>query len=301
MGRSQNSYDVLLFGGYFCDLIVTGLPEVPRLGSDLFGTGMGMQAGGTFNTVRALHRLGLRVGWVCDFGNDPFSQFVLEEIRDEGADTSLFRFHDHPQRAISLAYSFADDRGFISYMDPVEPYPRAPFILRHRPRCLLFHFLEYGPEVLELAAVARREGALIGMDCQATRATLETPGVVEALRQVDVFLPNASEALALTGAADIAGAADILAALAPLVVIKLGAEGALARYAEKEIFAPALQIEVVDTTGAGDCFNAGFLFGQLRGDPLETCLRIGNICGALSATAYGASAAPRWEQVQQFL
>jgi sugar/nucleoside kinase (ribokinase family) len=301
MDESHRVYDVLIFGGYFCDLIVTGLPELPRLGADLFGTGMGIHAGGTFNTVRALHRLGLRVGWVCDFGNDPFSQLVLSEIAQEGVDMSLFRVHQRPQRAISLAYSFANDRGFISYMDPVEAYPRAPFILEHRPRCLLFHYLEYGPEAVELARTARQVGALIGMDCQATRATLETPGVAEALRQVDVFLPNASEALGLTGAADIAGAAEALAALAPLVVIKLGEDGALARSAEQEIYAPALQVEVIDTTGAGDCFNAGFLFGYLRGNPLETCLRIGNICGALSATAYGASATPSWEEAQRFL
>ena len=84
MAEDQYCYDTLIFGEYFCDLIVTGLPELPRLGADLFGTGLGMLAGGSFNTVRALHRLGAQVGWVCDFGNDLFSQFVLSEVRQEG-------------------------------------------------------------------------------------------------------------------------------------------------------------------------------------------------------------------------
>ncbi|HEY3344995.1 MAG TPA: carbohydrate kinase family protein, partial [Anaerolineaceae bacterium] len=120
----MSNFDVLLFDGYFFDLIVTGLPEVPRLGTDLFGKEIGCSAGGTFNTVRALHRLGLRVGWVCNFGNDLFSQFVLNEAHQEGVDPQLFRMHDHPVRAFSLAFSFQADRGFISYIDPAEAYDR---------------------------------------------------------------------------------------------------------------------------------------------------------------------------------
>ena len=301
MQLSKRYYDVLLFDGYFCDLIVTGLPEPPRLGSDLFGTGMGMHAGGTFNMARALQRLESRVGWVCDFGNDPFSQFVLSEIRHEGVDTSLFRFHDIPLRALSLSFSFAADRGFISYMDPVDPYPRVPYVMQHQPRSVLLGSLEYGPELIDLARAAHQIGALTCMDCQATSATLKTPGVVDALRAIDVFLPNAQEALHLTGATSMDEASEILSGLTPLVVIKLGREGALARAGKDVMYSPALEVEVFDTTAAGDCFDAGFLYSQLRGDPLETSLRIGNICGGLSTTAYGTKAAPTLKEIERYL
>ena len=297
----MRSYDVLMFGGYFCDLIITGLPELPRLGLDLFGTGMGLHAGGTFNTVRALHRLGMRVGWVCDFGDDLFSQFVLSEIHQEGVDTSLFRYHDRPVRWFSLAFSFAGDRGFISYIDPVEPYDRIPYVLDYKPGCILLGSLEYGPEMMELVDAARRVGALVYMDCQATPATLKTPGVVETLRSIDAFLPNASEAVQITGAANVEQAADILSAMIPLVVIKLGPEGALARTKDCKFYSPALDVEVVDTTGAGDCFNAGFLYSHLRDQPVEISLRAGNICGGLSTTTSGTGAAPSEEEIKKYL
>jgi sugar/nucleoside kinase (ribokinase family) len=297
MGRTE-CYEVLLFDGYFCDLIVTGLPEMPRLGADLFGTAMGIHAGGTFNVARALHRLGVRAGWVCDFGNDLFSQFVLSEVRREGVDTGLFRFHDRPIRAFSLAFSYSDDRGFISFMDPVEPYPRSPYILELRPRCVLLQNLEVGPDFRALVEAAGQVGAQVCMDCQSTNLTLETPGVVEALEMVDLFLPNAGEARRLTGADTTEAAADILAGFCPLVVIKQGACGALARTRELQIQSPALDVAVLDTTGAGDCFNAGFLYSHLRGDPLETSLRYGNICGGLSTTTHGTEATPTAAEIE---
>jgi sugar/nucleoside kinase (ribokinase family) len=301
MAEDQPSYDSLIFGGYFCDLIVTGLPELPRLGMDLFGTGFSMLAGGSFNTVRAMHRLGAHVGWVCDFGDDMFSQFVLDEVRQEGVDPALFRLHARPLRSFSLSFSYADDRGFISFMDPVEPVERVPYILKYRPRSVVLCHLVYGPELLALSEAARQAGARIYMDCQASDATLETPGVVESLRLVDALLPNASEALRMTGATSLEQATEMLGEHTPLVVIKKGCEGALGWQSGSLLQVPALPVEVLDTTGAGDCFDAGFIFSQLRGDPLETSLRFGVICGSLSTTGYGASAAPTLEQVERLL
>lgn len=294
-------YDVLLFSSYFCDLIITGLPEVPRLGLDLFGKEMSLEAGGTFHTVRALHRLGLRAGWVCDFGNDLFSQFVLGELRREGVDDSLARLHDHPMRFFSLAFSFEEDRGFISYADPREPFDRAPYILEHRPAAVMLSSLEYGPETLRLVEAAHGVGAQVYMDCQATAARLPAPGLAETLKAVDAFLPNAREACQIAGEDDLERAAGRLGELAPLLVIKAGASGAFAYQDGCRVHAPALPVRVVDTTGAGDCFNAGFLFGRLQGRPLEECLRLGNLCGGLSVTARGSQAAPTLEELQRYL
>jgi sugar/nucleoside kinase (ribokinase family) len=115
---------------------------------------------------------------------------------------------------------------------------------------------------------------------------------------VDLFLPNAGEARRLTGTETTEAAAEILAAFCPLVVIKQGACGALARTRELQIQSPALDVAVLDTTGAGDCFNAGFLYSHLRGDPLETSLRYGNICGGLSTTTHGTEATPTAAEIE---
>lgn len=293
------NYDVLLFDTYFCDLIVTGLPELPRLGADLFGTGMGIEAGGTFNVVRALHRLNVRVGWACDLGNDLFSQFVLSEIRKEGVDTSLLRIHDKPVRVFSLAFSYVNDRGFISYMDRLERVDRTPYIYQHKPRAILMNALETDEAGTALVRAAREVGTTVFLDSQSTDKTLSTPGVVEILGAVDALLINASEALSLTGANNVDEAGGRLSAITPLVVIKRGADGASAYQGDQRLHSPALQVSVVDTTGAGDCFNAGFIAAYLRGEPLEMCLRYGNICGGLSTTAHGTVATPTLEQVLQ--
>jgi sugar/nucleoside kinase (ribokinase family) len=295
------NYDVLLFDPYFCDLIVTGLPELPRLGADLFGTAMSIEAGGTFNTVRALHRLQMRVGWACDFGSDLFSQFVLSEVRKEGVDTTLFRLHDEPVRVFSLAFSYVNDRGFISYMDHIERVDRRPYIYEHQPSAVLMQGLETGESGRALAQAAHDVGAIIFLDSQATDKSLATPGVSEMLGSADILLINASEALTITGAETADEAGVRLTEFSPLVVLKSGAEGAFAYTERRRVHSPALNVNVVDTTGAGDCFNAGFIAAYLRGQSLEICLRLGNVCGGLSTTAHGTVATPTLETALQYV
>jgi sugar/nucleoside kinase (ribokinase family) len=293
--------DVLLLGSYVCDLIFNGLPELPRLGLDLFGTGFDIVAGGCFRTSTALKRLGLRAGWLCDFGDDLFSRVVLDLAERDGLDTSLFRRHPFPVRRVSVAFSFVQDRGFISYADPLPPPVAIDAVQQQRPRSVLISHLEYGEQQADLVAAAHAIGAVVYMDCQSVAVNLATPGVREAVARVDVFGPNASEALYLTGAPTVEGALDQLAEIAPMVVIKCGGQGALARAGNQTYRAPALAVEVCDTTGAGDCFNAGFLYGHLAGYDLPGCLRRGNICGGLATVSRGNGALPTAAQVEDML
>lgn len=297
----QHDYDVIHLGSYFCDLIFTGLPEVPRLGLDLFGADFDMVPGAGFRTAAALKRLGLRAGWPCDFGDDFFSRFVLDAAEREGIDASLFRIHPFPMRRISVAFSFRHDRGFISYMDRYSEPPPAELIARHRPRAVMISHLRYGDAHAELVEAAHRAGAIVYMDCQSDAATLATPGVREAIRRVDIFAPNAAEAMHLTGAPTAEQALATLAELTPLAIVKRGGAGAIARSGTQIARSPALPVEVFDTTGAGDCFNTGFMYGFLSGRPLEVCLRCGNICGGLATTARGVDTLPTAAQVEELL
>lgn len=295
------TYDILLEGGYFCDLIFTGLPEMPRLGAEIVGTGFEMIPGASFYYALAFKRLGLRLGWSCDFGNDLFSRFVLEAARREGIDDSLFRVHDFPLRCLTVSLSFPGERGFVTYADETAGPSLVSLVRQYRPACVLLGGLAFGPDHLELAAAAHEVGALVYMDCQSHQATLENPQVVESLRAVDIFAPNEGEALELTGATTLTSALDRLAGLTRLVIIKRGGRGAIARTGPQVTWAPGLNVEVFDTTGAGDCFNAGFLYGYLRGETLETCLKYGNICGGLSTTNHGAAAVPTAAEIEAWL
>ncbi|NLG70604.1 MAG: carbohydrate kinase family protein [Chloroflexi bacterium] len=294
-------YDVLLHGTYFCDLIFTGLPEMPSLGKEIYSTGFEIVPGGTFSAAQALTRLGLRTGWPCDFGSDFFSQYVLAEAQRSGLDTSLFRIHDGPVRRVTVSLSFPHDRSFVTYIDRREPPSLLPYIEQHEIRCLYLMGLECGPEFQAAAAAARASGAVILMDCQSTSLTLDHPAVAAALQSVDIFAPNESEALQLTGADSLEQALDILAGYTPLVVIKSGSRGAFARRGEETLYVPGLSgLNVVDTTGAGDCFNAGFLYSYLQGHSLRCCLESGNISGGLSTTAPGGRAAPTAAQLEEW-
>lgn len=285
--------DVLLWGTYFFDIIFTELPRIPRLGTEVFSRDLTITPGGPFNTAVALHQLGINYAWSCDFGNDFFSQFVLERAAMEKLDISLFTYHNFPVRRITAAFSLTDDRGFMSFMDEVPLTSPIAQMKANNPAYLLLPHLHYGAEYEDIFLTARMHGTKILMDCQSTEATLETPGVDNALKSVDVFIPNEVEAIQLTGASSVEEALNILAKLTPLVIIKCGKDGAISLQSGEVIHEPAIDVQVVDTTGAGDCFNAGFLFGQLvLQAPLATCLKAANFCGGISVTAVGGEAIP---------
>jgi hypothetical protein len=291
-------HDILLWGTYYFDLIYSGLEELPSLGKEVFSQSFEALPGGCFTTAVALRRLGVDVAWACDFGNDFFSSYVLRAAQDHGINQELFLKHSFPIRRVTTALSHTKDRAFISFADDFPCTPILDVLRRDPPRWILLPHLHYGDSYREFFTAAHQAGARIYMDCQSTPATLSTHGVADAIRSVEVFAPNAAEALKLTGAHTAEGALTVLAELAPLIVIKLGDQGAIARQAGATSRVGSLPVQVLDTTGAGDCFNAGFMYGLLRGAPVEVCLEYANLCGAISTTAHGGKAAPFSHQLE---
>lgn len=300
-------YDVLLFGDYWYDLIFTDLPRMPELGRELYAGSFDNVPGGVFINAVALGRMGLRVGWAADFGDDPFSRLTLEAARREGLDDSLFQYHARSYRRVTASASFPHDRAFMSYSDP-GPKLSAPLKALaggHTARAIIIPGLYFGPLFDGGQWLARLRQMKIVMDCQFTSHTLAEPAVRRAIQNVDVFMPNALEAQHLTGTHTVAEALRALGELCPLVVIKDGGNGAHAICGDRparDYHEPALPVKVVDTTGAGDAFMAGFVRAWLDARPIPECLRWGNICGGLSATAHGgATAAPTLAEVEKWV
>lgn len=294
--------DILLPSMYFCDLVFTGLPEMPRLGNETYCKNLKVIPGGGFIPALALSRLDLKVGWACDFGNDFFSCFALEQARQQNLCDRLFRIHDFPIQSVTVSFSFSHERAFLTYLDPLPPFD-LPALIRENPaRCLMLMGLSSGPDFHKTVAAAREIGALIFMECQATDASLDAPQVAEALKVVDIFAPNQEEALRLTGEKTVEAALERLAALTPTVVIKQGADGAIAQQNGERVRLPGMPFVVKDTTGAGDNFDCGFVYGVLQGYSLEDSLRCGNYCGGLSTTACGGwEASPTVAQLEDWL
>lgn len=288
-----NRYDVMVVGEYYYDLIFTDLPTLPSLGTDIWAKSFDDLPGASYTTALALTRLGLKAGWWCGFGTDIFSRMVLDEVRREGIDEGLFQRHDGPVRRVSAAFSFQHDRGFISYVDEHDRDPTVEDVEAVQPLVLMLQGFARSPERLALINGARRAGVLVCGECQHLDFGIEAEGVVDVLQALDMFVPNETEAVRFTGTADAEAALEILARYVRTVVIKCGANGAIAIHDGRRYAVPAPKVEVVDTTGAGDSFNAGLIYGVLRGAPFEEALRYAVICGSLSTTDYGGRALPR--------
>jgi sugar/nucleoside kinase (ribokinase family) len=284
-----HDYDVLLTGRYFCDLVFTHLPEFPRLGHEVYSREFHLVPGGVFTPAVTLTRLGLRTAWPCKFGADPFSQFVHEEALKAGVDSRFFTHSEAPSLRITVAFSFGEERAFLSYIDPLPEIPYAELIRQTRPKWVYITHLMVGEEQEKIVRAARTVGALVYMDCQAHHANLTDPATRGAIGRADVFSPNREEALALTREKSIEAALEKLSKLTGTVIIKNGADGCLCSRGGMVIRVPGIEVAVVDTTGAGDNFNCGFIYGQIKGYSLEETLRIGNICGGLSVTTIGGS------------
>jgi sugar/nucleoside kinase (ribokinase family) len=284
-------YDVIVVGGYFVDLIFNGLPQFPELGKEIVGSGFEMLPGGAYNAAIAMHRLGLKVGWAADFGDDDFSRFALERARAEGLDDAFFVHHRRPLRRITAALSYPKDRAFISYVDPEPSRPAAlKALVAATARALFVSGLYYGNLYTAGHALVRAKRMKVFMDGNTgDEVTLAHPAVRRSLQSVEAFLPNAAEARRMTGKADLCEAMIALAGLCPLVVVKDGANGSYARSGGHTVHVPGIPVTPVDTTGAGDCFSAGFLKAWFDDRPLSECLRWGNIVGGLSTTALGGT------------
>ncbi len=288
-------FDIVIPGHYFCDVIFTQMREFPQLGAEIYSEGVKVvPGGGALNTATGLRRLGVNVGWAGVLGADFFSQYVKGYIQQEQLDTRLVQQLDTPLERVTVALSYPNDRAFITYAQ------KPPDIIMLVNKALAeahfkhLHFpsLNAHEDMPELLKMCKSKGMRISMDCQHREETLEMPLVQAILSQVDIFMPNAAEARRITGESDLNTAMTRLAQITSAVVVKNGAEGAMANFGTMGFRSKAFEVTPLDTTGAGDSFNAGFLAAYLQNMPIKTCLRWGNYCGAQSTLGYGASNAP---------
>lgn len=297
-------YDILVPGNYFCDIIFTGLPAFPQLGTEIYADKVQIVPGGALTNALALHRLGVNVGWISKFGSDFFSQYVQQFLRNEGLDMALVTQLPEPMQRVTISLSYPKDRAFVTYVDPapesmdmaLEALEKATF--RH----LHFTGLVVEDRMPDFLDTCHSRDITVSMDCQHREHTLNMPLVREIVSRVDIFMPNAVEAQRISQTDSLDNAIQALSQITPYVVIKCGDQGAMAFKENISYRSPALPSTVVDTTGAGDVFNAGFLAAHIQGRAIEECLQWGNFCGGMSVRGLGGiSTAPTAEQLQMWL
>ncbi|GAA2169882.1 carbohydrate kinase family protein [Actinomadura napierensis] len=300
--------DVFLSGQVFMDMIFTGLPGLPPPGTELFTDGLGSAPGGIANIAVAMSRLGLRVGLAAPFGDDLFGAYLWRTLAEqEGVDLGHSRRVGSWPTPVTVSLAYDSDRSMVTYAKPVPDMGSADDsyeeVLGSAPPSARACFIDIERPVPAWARQMRAGGTLIFADLGWDATETWSSEVLDRLDHVDVFLPNAVEAMAYTRTASPEAAARALSERVPVVVVKRGGAGAIAIDARTGEVAEtdALPVRALDATGAGDVFGAGFLFGTLAGLPLEERLKFANLCAGLSVRhRSGSLGAPCWGEIAAF-
>jgi sugar/nucleoside kinase (ribokinase family) len=305
-GDGHRDLDVVVIGEMNVDIVVTGVQVPLDFGAERLVDDVTLTAGSSgVLTTTGLADLGLRVGFCGLIGDDPFGHYMIEHCERHGIDHTGVIVDPNERTGATVSLSTHIDRAMLTHPGSMAhltyDHIRFDVLARARHLHLSSHFLNAGlqPDVPRLLARAQAMGLTTSADTGHDPADRWEIG--DLLAGLEVFLPNEVEALAITRTTTPREALEALARRVPTVVVKCGANGALAARGAERVALPGHRVTVVDTTGAGDAFDAGFLSGWLAGADLETCVRRGNACGALTAAHVGGSGALSVAQLSAML
>jgi sugar/nucleoside kinase (ribokinase family) len=305
-GRANETrdLDILVVGEINPDIVVSDPDPVPAFDQVERIVGSIRMTVGSSSAIFACGaaRLGLHVAFCGVVGDDAFGRFMLDAMAGRGIDVSACSVEPDRPTGATVVLTSGTDRAILTALGSIGALDvdTIPPSLVDRARHLhsgSFFLQETSRDRLPaFFAAARARGLTTSFDTNWDPAGEWNSGVDAMLQAADVFFPNAAEARRIASTEDVEEAARLLAARGavgrtdggPIVAVKLGPAGALACPADGAILrVPATSVDAVDTTGAGDSFNAGFLRAWLDGADLRDSLELGVVCGALSTRASG--------------
>lgn len=275
--------DLLVIGDCNPDLLVAGADVVPEFGQreKLVETGRLLVGGSASIFACGAARLGLTVALVATVGDDAFGSFMLDSLDERGVDTSACTVVAGSDTGLTVALVRDGDRAMLTAPGAIplleaEMVPPALVASARHMHVASYHLLDgLRPGLPALVAAAHASGATVSVNPQGEVGDGSGAELRALVPAIDLLLLNEREH-------DSLGTVD-----GPLLVVKHGADGAAAHTANGVVRAAGRPVDVADTTGAGDSFDAGFLAAWLAGEPLERALALGNACGALSTRALG--------------
>jgi ribokinase len=287
---------ICLIGNFCIDLIVRGVPHMPAWGQEVAGSDYSLVSSGqTTYTAFALRALGEPVSVIGCVGDDPWGRQIRDDLESRGVDTGGLQTVAGGRTALTVAAVRPDgERAFVSDFACLNSAGESVIeqgwakVEQATLACLLGIFSWPGLSPARAAPLfrrARHAGIATMLDTGWDPGGWG-PGTLAGLRallaETTIFMPNQDEAAAITGQPGPEEAARSLVGLGPeLVVVKMGSRGSLALADGRIMHEAALPVDVVDTVGAGDVFNAGFLRAREHGQPLERCLRFGAATAAV--------------------
>ncbi|SFE42412.1 Sugar or nucleoside kinase, ribokinase family [Actinacidiphila alni] len=309
-----DTFDLLVIGDANPDIVLGPLDAPLAFGQreQLVPTGLLTLGGSAAIMACGAARLGLKVAIAGRIGDDDTGRYVRTALAERGVDTGALRVDPAAATPLTAVLTRGDDRAILTAPGTLattrgEDVPSELLgACRHVHAASYFLLPQLAGALPDLFRTARAHGATTSLDTNDDPAGAWDPrGLAALLPVTDILLPNAREACALAAStdpgapvpdgdpkpADVERAAGALTARGPLVVVKNGADGALAHDGRAALHAPAVPVRPVDTVGAGDSFDAGFVAATLAGLPLADALAFAAACGALSTRAHGGTPA----------
>ena len=295
-GNNEKKRFIAGCGGVNVDLIFAGIPRIPSEGEELYGNRFSMMlGGGAPGTLVLLSRLGIPVRLQTGLGEDFFSRFAALELEKENIEIyNLCQGTDGIPVNISAVAVTPGDRTFISYSDGIRKTEETARMIYESSQGAGICMMDTAyPEVYEQL---KREGSRIALD-MGWSDTLSLASCAHLLKLADYYTPNRREALKITGRSTPEEAARVLAEYLETVIIKLDSEGCLIYQQGQFRKIPVIPgIAAVDSTGAGDAFLAGYLYGIYHGYDVAEAVLFGNLTGGKCVTREGCLASSYTEQ-----
>jgi sugar/nucleoside kinase (ribokinase family) len=297
---TDKPYDLAIAGELNLDLILYGLPLVMETERDLIGTGFVSTLGSSSAIVaHNASALGLRVRFATLVGDDDFGHVALDRLKQAGVELSGAIVDPATTTGVTILLPHGTVRHSLTYLGSIAALTVDHLDLTALAQARHFHlsslYLQTGLHegIVRLLSHLKNSGLTISLDTNDDPSGTWGPPLREVLPFVDIFLPNEGEICRMAGGCSLEEALTIFGALVPTIVVKRGRHGCRVRHLGETIDLAGVTVNPVDTIGAGDSFDAGFLCAYLRGNTIEASARAGNISGALSTLSTGGTEAFR--------
>jgi sugar/nucleoside kinase (ribokinase family) len=293
----KKRFDVTIAGEINLDLIFYGFPEVMPVERELLANDFRLTLGSSSAILaHNLAALGVSVGFITRLGDDALGAIALERLAEKGVDiTRVKRISGGTSTGVTVLLNHDGKRHILTYPGTMSEMVAAdldmPYLASGRHFHLSSLYLQKAlqPDLLRICRELKAEGLTLSLDTNDDPDDKWGGALDELLGIVDIFLPNDDEACRISGKADAESAIEALAKRVPLVAVKCGKRGALVQTGNQRWHVPAEVVTPIDTIGAGDSFNAGFLAAYLRGETPNACAAFGNRTAALSTQRPGGT------------
>ena len=294
------SLDVVIAGEINLDLILYGLPAEMPLEREVLASNFVTTLGGSSSILaHNLSTLGTSVGFACAVGRDEFGAIALKLLRASGVDLAQMKYHESLSTGVTVLLTHGDKRHILTYLGTMSEMTVEDLSFEYLSSARHFHvsslFLQKAlqPGLPQLFRELKQLGRTISMDTNDDPDDRWGGVLEELLGLIDILLPNEDELLRMTRKSTLNGALQALSHRVPLVVVKRGAKGATVQQGQLREDISGVPVIPLDTIGAGDSFDAGFLHAWLKGASASDSARLGNLTGALSTQRPGGTEAFR--------